>query len=158
MTIASIQFDSATQEAYLSLWRSYDRLRAIEDSLFARWDVTAQQYNVLRLLESTVDESVPTLSLVSRLISRAPDITRIIDRLEKRGWIQRERSASDRRAVMVSITASGRGLIEEIAKPLQQCHQEQLGHMSDQELETMTALLCKARGPHEPEGSRWKTV
>lgn len=155
MTTASIKFDSATQETYLNLWRSYDRLRAIEDQLFSRWDLTAQQYNVLRLLESSTEQAVPTLSLASRLVSRAPDITRMIDRLEKRGWIRRERSENDRRTVMVSITTVGRELLASIAEPLSECHQEQLGHMTEQELETLTGLLCKARRPHESAESRW---
>jgi DNA-binding MarR family transcriptional regulator len=155
MTVASIKFDSAEQQAYLNLWRSYDRLRSLEDHFFARWDLTAQQYNVLRLLESAVDGAMPTLSLASRLISKSPDITRMIDRLEKQGWIRRERSDADRRTVMVSITDSGRELLEKISQPLRQCHQEQLGHLTNGELELLTELLCKARRPHEPEGSRW---
>lgn len=155
MIAANIKFDSAQQEAYLNLWRSYDRLRAVEDRLFARWDLTAQQYNVLRLLESTTQDAVPTLSLATRLVSKAPDITRMIDRLEKRGWIRRERSGTDRRTVMVSITDGGRELLEKIAEPLKVCHEEQLGHLTSEELESLTGLLCKARRPHEPEGSRW---
>jgi len=143
------------QETYLNLWRSYDRLRGIEDQLFSRWDLTAQQYNVLRLLEASPEKAVPTLSLASRLVSRAPDITRMIDRLEKRAWIRRERSENDRRTVMVSITTAGRELLGGIAEPLSECHQEQLGHMTDRELETLTGLLCKARRPHEPAESRW---
>jgi DNA-binding MarR family transcriptional regulator len=156
MTVATIKFDSAAQEAYLNLWRSYDRLKAIEDQLFAQWDLTAQQYNVLRLLDASPEGALPTLSLASRLVSRAPDITRMIDRLENKGWIQRTRLDTDRRTVMVNITSGGRGLLEKIEEPLRSCHQDQLGHLSEQELATLSELLCKARNPHEPEGSRWK--
>ena len=98
------RFDSPEQEAYLALWRTYDRLRALEDELFAGFDLTAQQYNLLRLLRAA-HEPIPTLAVAERLVSRAPDITRMLDRLEKDGFISRVRSTSDRRTVLVSSTA-----------------------------------------------------
>lgn len=155
-TKAAARFDSRQQEAYLALWRTYDRLRAIEDELFARFELTAQQYNLLRLLRSSHPELVPTLSLVARLVSRAPDVTRMLDRLEQRELIVRERSGEDRRAVLVGITAAGRELIEEIAEPLAECHERQLGHMSGVDLKALIQLLQKVRAPHEPEDSPWK--
>jgi DNA-binding MarR family transcriptional regulator len=157
MRSASLIFDSAAQEAYLNLWRSYDRLREIEDRLFSQWNTSAQQYNVLRILQGAGEKGVPTLSLVSKLISKAPDITRMLDRLEANGWVERERSTRDRRAVLVKITETGSALIEELAGPLNDCHQEQLGHLSDDELELLSQLLRKARQPHEPDGSHWKS-
>src|SRR4051812_2383249 len=75
------RFDSLYQEVYLGLWRTYDRLRALEDELFAGYELTAQQYNVLRLLKAARPDGVPTLTLADRLVSRAPDVTRMIDRL-----------------------------------------------------------------------------
>src|SRR5436305_379505 len=90
-------FDCPEQEVFLNLWRTYDRLRALEDELFADHGVTAQQYNTLRLLKAAHPQSVPTLTLASRLISRAPDITRLLDRLETRGLVRRERPAGNRR-------------------------------------------------------------
>src|SRR5579871_4956489 len=90
------RFDSLEQEAFLSLWRTYDRLRAFEDALFARFDLTPQQYNALRLLRAQHPETTPTLALANRLISRAPDITRMLDKLEHRGLIARERNADNR--------------------------------------------------------------
>ena len=74
------KFDSQEQEVYLSLWRTYDRLKAIEDELFGKWQITSQQYNVLRILQAAAPDSVPTLQISNRLISRAPDITRMLDR------------------------------------------------------------------------------
>src|SRR5438309_5860979 len=85
------RFDSLEQEAFLSLWRTYDRLRALEDELFARFDLTPQQYNALRLLRAEHPDPVPTLALADRLVSRAPDITRLLDKLEQRGLIGRSR-------------------------------------------------------------------
>jgi DNA-binding MarR family transcriptional regulator len=148
------RFDSPQQEAYLALWRTYDRLRALEDELFARFDLTAQQYNLLRLLRAA-HEPVPTLSLADRLVSRAPDVTRMLDKLEERKLLTRTRSTADRRAVLVAITDRGSALLDKIAGPLRECHERQLGHLSAGELKSLVALLKAARTPHEPEGSAW---
>src|ERR1700691_2327851 len=103
------RFDSPQQEAYLALWRTYDRLRAFEDDLFAGFDLTAQQYNLLRLLHASYPDAVPTLRLLARLVSRAPDVTRMLDRLEERNLIVRTRSTEDRRAGVGGITQEGVG-------------------------------------------------
>jgi DNA-binding MarR family transcriptional regulator len=148
------RFDSPQQEAYLALWRTYDRLRALEDDLFAEFHLTAQQYNLLRLLRAA-GEPVPTLALAERLVSRAPDITRMVDKLEKRKLLTRTRSTEDRRTVLVTITAAGLALLDQIAGPLKACHERQLGHLSGGELKALVALLKAARAPHEPPGSVW---
>ena len=152
----SPHFDSLAQEVYLGLWRTYDRLRAYEDELFASLELTAQQYNVLRLLRAARPEAVPTLSLTERLVSRAPDVTRMIDRLEERGLVSRERSTGDRRVVRVAITDAGLDLLAKIARPLAECHAKQLGHLSPDDLKKLSELLAEARRPHEPVGSVWK--
>ena len=149
-------FDSPAQEAYLNLWRTYDRLRTFEDELFAKHDLTAQQYNALRLLKADAPESVPTLSIAARLISRAPDITRLLDHLVARGWIARERRPDNRRVVRVGITPAGVELLQRIHDEVVEVNARQLGHLSEDELQTLTDLLKKARGPHEPDESVWK--
>jgi DNA-binding MarR family transcriptional regulator len=152
---AARRFDSPQQEAYLALWRTYDRLRAIEDELFARFDLTAQQYNLLRLLRAAHPEPVPTLALAERLVSRAPDVTRMIDKLEGRKLLTRTRSVRDRRAVLVAVSDRGRELLDEIAEPLRACHEKQLGHLGGAELKSLIALLKAARAPHESADSPW---
>ncbi|MBA4187647.1 MAG: MarR family transcriptional regulator [Planctomycetaceae bacterium] len=149
------RFDSPEQEAYLALWRTYDRLRALEDELFTDFELTAQQYNLLRLLRAARPESVPTLTLAERLVSRAPDITRMLDKLEGRQLITRTRSTEDRRAVLVAITPDGIALLDRIAEPLRACHERQLGHLSGNQLKSLVSLLKAARAPHEPDGSTW---
>jgi DNA-binding MarR family transcriptional regulator len=149
-------FDSVAQAVYLSLWRTYDRLRALEDRLFGRFELSAQQYNVLRLLKASHPETVPTLTLASRLISRAPDITRMLDKLADRGLIVRERASDNRRVVRVGITPAGLELVQQIARPLFACHEEQLGHLTTTQLEGLLQLLAQARRPHEEPGSPWR--
>ena len=149
------RFDSLEQEVFLNLWRTYDRLRALEDELFARFDLTPQQYNVLRLLKAEHPGSLRTLTLANRLVSRAPDITRMLDKLEGRGLIARDRPADNRRVVDVAITEAGLILLREIAGPLRECHQRQLGHLGADALRRLKALLHAARQPHEEVGSSW---
>jgi len=152
----SRRFDSPQQEAYLNLWRTYDRLRMVEDELFDKYDLTAQQYNALRLLRGHRPDKLPTLALAGRLVSHAPDITRLLDKLERRGLIERERLADNRRVVMVGITAAGVALLKELDAPVRQCNLKQLGHLSPEQLTTLADLLRLARQPHEPETAAWK--
>ena len=147
-------FDSLEQQAFLNLWRTYDRLRMVEDKLFARHDLTGQQYNVLRLLRGEHPGVLPTLTLAGRLVSRAPDITRMLDKLEERGLVRRERSAENRRTVFVGITPAGLKLLGELDAPVRECHTRQLGHLKRTELRQLIALLSTARRPHE-DGGHW---
>jgi MarR family transcriptional regulator, organic hydroperoxide resistance regulator len=149
-------FDSPEQEAYLNLWRTYDRLRQFEDELFGRYDLTAQQYNALRLLKSVHPKTLPTLTLASRLISRAPDITRLLDHLVKRGLIQRERLPDNRRVVQVGITATGLELLHKMHGEVRQVSQQQLGHLAPQQLTNLIELMKQARLPHEAAESTWR--
>jgi DNA-binding MarR family transcriptional regulator len=149
------RFDSLEQETFLNLWRTYDRLRALEDELFGQFDLTAQQYNVLRLLRGAHPEAVPTLALARRLVSRAPDITRMLDKLEQRGLIERERPADNRRTVRVRIVPAGLTLLRTLQAPLKACHSRQLGHLEPRELRRLIALLRAARVPHEDAASPW---
>lgn len=152
----SFSFDSTEQEVFLNLWRTYDRLRQFEDELFGQHDLTAQQYNLLRLLRADHPELQPTLSLANRLVSRAPDITRMLDKLEQRGLIARAKQAGDRRTVLIGITRPGIDLLTQLAEPLQECHRRQLGHLSETNLRKLARLLHDARQPHEAEDSPWK--
>ena len=147
--------DSLEQEVFLNMWRTYDRLRAFEDELFSRYELTPQQYNALRLLKSVQPETLATLDLGSRLVSRAPDITRLLDKLEQRGLIARDRPAENRRMVRIGITDAGLELLEELSEPILECHSRQLGHLSRTQLQELSDLLRAAREPHEAEGSAW---
>jgi DNA-binding MarR family transcriptional regulator len=148
-TRKSRRYDSLEQEAFLNLWRTYDRLRALEDELFSKHDLAPQQYNALRLLRSAHPAKIHTLDLAGRLVSRAPDITRLLDKLEERGYIDRDRPADNRRVVRIGITASGLALLAELHEPLLQCHARQLAHLSRKQLTDLIALLQAARAPHE---------
>jgi DNA-binding MarR family transcriptional regulator len=150
------RFDSPQQEAFLSLWRTYDRLKALEDELFNRYELTAQQYNALRLLRGSHPDRLRALDLTGRLVSRAPDVTRLVDRLAERGLVERQRSREDRRSVKIGITEAGRALLDQLASEVRDCHLRQLGHLAPEELEQLLLLLRKAREPHEDADSAWR--
>jgi DNA-binding MarR family transcriptional regulator len=150
------RFDSVQQEAYLNLWRTYDRLRSIEDSVFLQFDLTAQQYNTLRLLRGEHPLKLHTLVLAKRLVSKAPDITRLLDRLEERKFISRERPDDNRRVVKVGITPHGLKLLQKIDHEVLECNKKQLGHLDEQQLNQLVSLLRLARAPHEEPDSFWR--
>ncbi|HZZ71129.1 MAG TPA: MarR family transcriptional regulator [Pirellulales bacterium] len=152
---AKRHFDSLEQEAFLNLWRAYDRLRIFDETLFAAADLTPQQYNVLRLLRGEHPRKLPTLTLARRLVSRAPDVTRMVDKLEERGWLVRERPAENRRTVFLGITPAGLDLLASLDRPVRDCHRRQLGHLKRTELKDLIRLLALVREPHEERDTAW---
>ena len=150
------RFDSSHQEAYLNLWRTYDKLRSIEDAVFLRFELTAQQYNTLRLLRGEHPQKLHTLVLAKRLVSKAPDITRLLDRLEERKLISRERPDDNRRVVKVGITSHGMKLLQKLDQEVLECSKKQLGHLDEPQLTQLVSLLRLARVPHEEPDSFWR--
>jgi len=148
-------FDSPEQEVFLNLWRTYDRLHMLEEELFEQFDLTPQQYNALRLLRGEAGRKVPTLVLAARLVSRAPDITRLLDKLEERGLIERERPPDNRRMVLIGLTTRGRELLAGLDGQVRDCHARQLGHLTAAQLSELVGLLEAARRPHEDANSPW---
>ena len=149
------RFDSPEQETFLNLWRTYDCLKALEDELFGQHQISAQQYNALRLLRSVHPGSMQTLALGKRLISRGPDTTRMLDRLEQRQLIVRERRSENRRVVEIAVTTQGLALLDEMAEAVQEMHKRQIGHLSRAEQRDLITLLKRIREPHEDASCDW---
>ena len=145
------RFDSAEQEAYLNLWRTYDRLRMLEDELFGAYELTAQQYNALRVLRGRHPERLPTLAVAARLVSRART-SPACSTACSRGLIDRERPVDNRRVVLVGITAAGLELLGQLDAPVRDCSRRQLGHLKPAELTELTRLLHRA--PRTARGTR----
>lgn len=150
---ASSVFDSLEQQAYLQLWRTYDRLREIDERLFQQHGVTAQQYNTLRILRAVRPGSLSTSALGARLVSRAPDMTRLLDRLEEQGFVRRQRSAENRRVIDVTITRPGLAVLDKLAAGVRRCGRDQLGHLPRKTLHALIAILEQARAPHEDQSA-----
>jgi DNA-binding MarR family transcriptional regulator len=151
----AIEFDSTEQRVFLHLWRAYDLLKAVEDECLATFEVTAQQYNVLRILKSVAPDGLPTMQLGQRMISRGPDMTRMLDRLEARALIKRERQQANRRVVEAWITAAGSKLLDRMQQQILAMHHKQVGHLSQSQQQQLIRLLRIVRQPHEDASCNW---
>lgn len=137
-------FDLLEQEAYLNVLRTAQELTNGFERLFKPFNLSLTQYNVLRILRG-VGEPLPSGQIAERLVTRDPDITRLLDRLEKRGLIARQRGASDRRVVLASITEQGLDLLAQLDQPVLDLHRQQLHHLGEERLKQFIELLELAR-------------
>ena len=138
-------FDSLEQEAMLNLARTHDVLAGeIAVAVFKPSGLSPAQYNVLRILRGA-GEHLACNEIASRMIARDPDMTRLLDRLEKRKLVSRCRQEADRRVVAVRITDAGLKLLAELDPKILAAHRKQLAHMNERELKQLIALLEKAR-------------
>ncbi len=134
----------AEEAAFLDLLRTTDMLSRGLVEVLKTEDISSTQYNVLRILRGS-PEGLPCGEIANRMITRDPDITRLLDRLEKRGLISRCRETKDRRMVMARITPEGRKLLGRLDQPVQTAHRRQLGHLGREQLRTLAELLQAAR-------------
>ncbi len=121
-------------------WVAHNQL----EQFMKPYPITPQQLNVLSIL-IIAKGSLPTLEIGRRMIQKLPDISRLIDRLEKLGYVYRQRSVEDRRIVTIHITPAGIELADSIFKPMSEASKKYLKHMSDSELTQLIALLEKVR-------------
>jgi len=144
-------FDSPVEEAYLNLARTHAQLTGPSDSLFKRHGISPAKYNILRILRGAASvgdgckAGLPSLEVAQRMITRLPDITRLVDGLEAAGLVLRTRCKQDRRIVYVGITRKGRDLLDRLDKPVLEMVAALLKHMSKQDLADLSRLLVKAR-------------
>jgi DNA-binding MarR family transcriptional regulator len=138
------QISSPEEVAFLELCRTTDLLSRCLAVLLKPEDLSANQYNVLRILRGSPD-GLPCGEIGNRMITRDPDITRLLDRLEKRELISRCRETKDRRMVMARITPQGMELLARMDEPVQEAHRHQLGHLGRARLRALTDLLQAAR-------------
>lgn len=133
---------------FLELCRTTDILsRRVAEVLKAE-ELSSNQYNVLRILRGA-PEGLPCGEIGNRMITRDPDITRLLDRLEKRSLISRHRESRDRRMVMARIAPEGLQLLARIDEPVREAHRSQLGHLGRERLRALNELLEVARDSTE---------
>ena len=140
-------FDLPEQEAMLNVLRTADQLQIRFARLFRRFGLTPQQYNVLRILRGE-GRPLPILEIAARMITVVPGITGLVDRLEAAGLVERQRCDHDRRVIYVAITEHALSLLSQIDEPLINLHKQTLGHLTPEDLTTLSRLLEKARQPH----------
>lgn len=132
------------EAAFLDLLRTTDLLSRGPAQIIKTEDLSATQYNVLRILRGA-SEGLACGEIASRMITRDPDVTRLLDRLEKRGLISRSRDAGDRRTVMARITPNGLKVLARLDEPVQAAHRKQLGHLGPERLHELNKLLLALR-------------
>jgi DNA-binding MarR family transcriptional regulator len=132
------------EKAFVELLHTTDRLSRGIAAILKTEALSPTQYNVLRVLRGAPD-GLPCGEIGRRLITREPDITRLLDRMEKRGLISRCRQTKDRRTVLTRITKAGLATVNRLDEPVQAIHRQQLGHLSRERLRTLTGLLREAR-------------
>lgn len=140
-------FDQPEEEAALNLLRTVDCIRLPFERLFAQHGLSDPQYNVLRILRGHGGEGLPCSEIGTQMISRMPDVTRLVDRLEQSKLVERARTTSDRRVVLVRLTEAGRDLLACLDGPVRELHGHTLGHLKRSELAELNRLLVKARHP-----------
>ena len=143
-------FTSLHAEAFLNLLRTADQLHRRLHITLKPHGLTVTQYNALRILRGAGDHPLSCSEIGERLISQEPDITRLLDRMERNGWIKRERDQKDRRLVLSSITAEGREQVKKIESIVDHCVEQMLEHMKAPDLQQMIARLEQARQPVKP--------
>lgn len=140
-------FQSLAQEAHLNVGRTDAVLQAGIERTLKPFGISATQYNVLRILRGAGANGLCRNDIRDRLVARMPDVSRLLDRMEEAGLVERERDSADRRLVTTRLSARGMTLVEELDGPIAAEHQRQLGHLSEEELRTLVRLLTRARSP-----------
>lgn len=136
------------QATFLNLLHAASELTQGVAELLKPWGLTVAQYNVLRVLRGA-SEGLACGEMGERLINKDPDVTRLLDRLDRNGLITRSRSEQDRRVVVTEITEKGRKLVDKLDEPVSQLHRAQLSHLGKEKLAALAELLEEAR-----EGAR----
>jgi DNA-binding MarR family transcriptional regulator len=134
------------QEAFLNVVRAADWLTRGSAELLKEHGLSGAQYNVLRILRGSEPSGLPCKEVAGRMITREPDVTRLLDRMETRGIIARARSEQDRRVVVTRITRAGLDLLTELDEPVAELHKRQFAHLTREQLAEFNRLLDLVRG------------
>ena len=130
---------------FVALLQTADALSQEAEQLLKAAGLTGTQYNVLRILRGAEPEGLPCRGISDRMISHDPDMTRLLDRMEKRGLITRERQTDDRRVVKTRITPRALSLLKTLDHPVHELHKRQFRHMPAGRLKILSRLLEEVR-------------
>ncbi|HYM62620.1 MAG TPA: MarR family transcriptional regulator [Thermoanaerobaculia bacterium] len=138
-------FASKSAEAAVALMRTADLVRRAIGGVVENAGITLQQYNVLRILRGSGPKGLPTLEIAERMIEQAPGITRLIDRLEAKHLVARERCSTDRRQVFCCITTEGLGLLDSLNEPMRSVEASALGTLCEEHVSQLLGILDTTR-------------
>ena len=134
---------------FITLQKISDALGQEAEQFFKPHGLTGTQYNVLRILRGAEPDGLPCSGIGERMISHDPDMTRLLDRMEKRGLIVRQRQTDDRRVIKTRVTPAGLALLKSLDQPVRELHKRQFQHLPAARLKTLAELLeeVRSRGP-----------
>jgi DNA-binding MarR family transcriptional regulator len=132
-------------DAYLNLLRTADVLARGAEEVIKPFGLSGTQYNILRILRGAGAQGLCCHEAAERMLTHDPDVTRLLDRLERRGLIVRTRASSDRRVITAQITPEGLRMLAKLDRPIEECHRGQFGHLGPRRLAQLIELLNSAR-------------
>lgn len=144
-------FPSLEAEAAVNLIRTADTVRRGMEAALKPWSISMEQFNVLRILRGTGPAGLPCGEIAARMVTRDPDMTRLLDRLEARELIERKRQTKDRRVVISRIRPAGRRLLAAVDGPLESANLRRLGPLGRKRLRELVTLLEAVR--EQPRGA-----
>ena len=136
------RFGNPQQEALLSIAVAAGTIQDVVDAVCERHGLTRSQYNVLRILRGVHPEGHPRCEIAQRMIERAPDVTRLVDRLQAQGFVRRNRGGRDHRQAITRITPKGLKLLESIHPEIEESGRSLLGKLSDKECHELSRLCA----------------
>jgi DNA-binding MarR family transcriptional regulator len=148
--MATKRLPSLEGEVFLGIVRTAGSLVRPVEQLLNGQGLTFTQYNVLRILRGAGDAGATGREIAARMINAEPDMTRLLDRMEKGGLISRCREAADRRCVTTRITPAGLAMADALDQPVADLHREQLARLTKAELKRLLAWLRKAAAKTAP--------
>jgi DNA-binding MarR family transcriptional regulator len=148
--LRSTNIERPAQEALLNLMVAAGHVRERAERVFSEFGITHAQYNALRILKGGPPEGYPRGEIAERLIERAPDVTRLVDRLEKQGLAKRSRSGTDRRLALTEITAKGRAMLERMDPAVMEEERNLGRRLSRADCADLSRLCEQLYGPDVP--------
>ncbi len=144
-------FQSPAHEATIGLMRTADMVNRRFAALYEPYGLTGQQYNVLRILRGARPDALPTMEIAERMIQATPGITRLLDRLERKELVSRERCREDRRQVLCTITARGLDLLAQLDEPVAETNESVLEMLTEPEVRRLISIMDRIRAGLETE-------
>ena len=145
-------FRSLEEEAHLNIARTAAVLDHALAQALKPFDITPTQYNVLRILRGAGSDGLCRNEVGNRLVTRVPDVTRLLDRMEETGLLVRERGTEDRRYVTARISAQGLAMLDRLDGEICRIHRKHIGHLDKAQLRELIELLTVVRGAWEEHG------
>ena len=133
--------EATDRQAFIAILRAAEVIRARFERLLKSYGLTEPQFNVLRIVRGAGRRGLPSQDIGKRMITRVPDVTRLLERLEQKELVTRTRSEADRRVVLTCLTPDGRKLLSRLDEPVDECHRKQFAHLTRVEQLELIRLL-----------------